>query len=90
MELDSKGQQPQRRETEMAKREFKRCRTKADVLADPRVQEWYTNGNGGDWGKDIWVVLKDGFNWAGCGQVHEGNWGEVCDAMENVERGDSE
>ena len=71
-----------------AKREFKRCRTMADVLADPRVDGFFYGGNDGveGCGKDIWVERKDGFHWADCGCVVEATWKDVCIAMENVER----
>jgi len=69
------------------KREFKLCRTKADVLADPRVAGYEHGCNPPEeWGKDIWVELKAGWHWEGCGHIHEDCWKDVFECMAQVER----
>lgn len=37
----------------------------------------------------LWVDLKDGYNWQGCSSVHEANYSDALEAMEDVEVGET-
>lgn len=85
--MDTTDSSLEMKEKQMNRREFKRCRTKADVLADSRVAGYEHGCNPPEeWGKDIWVELKTGWHWEGCGHIHEDCWKDVCLCMEEVER----
>jgi len=51
--------------------------------SDPRVKEVWDEGEEG-----IWVSLASGWNWDGCGAVHEHTAREIMWSMKGVQKGD--
>tara|TARA_R100000234_G_scaffold951_1_gene786 strand:- start:646 stop:834 length:189 start_codon:yes stop_codon:yes gene_type:complete len=51
------------------------------IKKDRRLESYEKNIDG------YWLYLKDGYNWAGCGTIHEGTIKEVLKQIPYIEKG---
>tara|TARA_R100000664_G_C2745889_1_gene133664 strand:+ start:916 stop:1104 length:189 start_codon:yes stop_codon:yes gene_type:complete len=52
------------------------------IKKDKRIESYYKDLDG------YWLVLKDGYNWDGCGTIHEDTIKEVLKQIPNIEKGE--
>jgi|TARA_Y100000034_G_scaffold88294_1_gene105989 hypothetical protein len=52
------------------------------VKKDPRIQSYYFDVDG------YWVNLSDGYNWCGCGTIHEDTVKEVLEQVKYIAEGE--
>jgi|DEB0MinimDraft_4_1074332.scaffolds.fasta_scaffold38437_2 hypothetical protein len=78
------------RDTDQAPRPKRHPRTRAELIADPRVDEIWQEDDGcfPGYALSYWLALADGYNWEGCSCLHEPTIRELCNVLHRVETGD--